>query len=273
MLQVPLSPHLPDEPPGGGQAAPSWFRAVAENRPLPSGPDLLEVLESGHPDREWVVGVESELRTLSERSEIRLLACEFRPGPDGFLAIAATSPSLCAEVRRGDQVMAGFAALRDREQPLRVVSRIFREVCANGSIVSTREEQLEGAASLTVPQRVRQCFERDRFLASVAVLRQAAAESVADPEEMMERMSDEMMRLGRRGPEFYELMKEVSAARWREEEDRTLYGLLNAVTATARDLPDFRDRLDLEELGGALARLAPGPRHRRPDPEHATMLS
>jgi len=51
--------------------------------------------------------------------------------------------------------------------------------------------------------------------------------------------------------------------RFRDDGDDSFYGFTNAVTATARDLPDWRDRLDLEELAGYMARL------RRPVPSRS----
>jgi hypothetical protein len=39
--------------------------------------------------------------------------------------------------------------------------------------------------------------------------------------------------------------------------DHTVYGLVNAVASVARDLPDVRERLELEALAGTLARWSP----------------
>ena len=270
MLRVPLAPHAPHQlvaalPP----EAPGLLHPRAMK--LPPGPDLLSVIRPGHDDRVWVTEVKDELEELSRRFEIRLLACEYEPGPEGFIAIAGTSPSISAEVREHDPVMAGFVALRDRERPVQVMSRIFRVVCENGSIVSTHEQEIE-ATGFTVEERVQRCFERDRFVRAVELLRRAAGQELPEPTEML----DEMWHMVRQGPEvaaqIAEAYQELVIGHWHEANDPTVYGLLNAVTATARDLPDFRARLDLEGLGGSLARLVPGPGSRNPDSEHATAL-
>jgi hypothetical protein len=304
MLHVPLSPHAahevkPATPPVPGGGPGSLYTASRfKEMSLKPGPDLLTVIRPGHDDRVWVTEVKDELEELSRRYEIRLLACEYEPGPEGFIAIAGTSPSISAEVREHDPVMAGFVALRDGERPVRVMSRIFRVVCNNGSLLSAHEEEID-AKGYTVEERVQRCFDRDRFLRAVETLRLAASKELGQPGEML----DEMWHMMRQGPEvvgvitsaYQEMMEAARDAEskmrsetmqdllmihraqieaiFQEAGDPTVYGLMNAVTATARDLPSFRDRIDLEELGGSLARLDPGPRTRTPDPEHATALA
>jgi hypothetical protein len=299
MLRVPLSPNTPrslppetTKPPGGGRPGSPSRSSAFKDLSVRPGPDLLSVIRPGHPDRVWVTQVKDELEELSRRYEIRLLACEYEPGPDGFIAIAGTSPSISADVREHDPVMAGFVALRDRDQPLKVVSRIFRVVCQNGSILSAHEDEVDGG--YTVEERVQRCFDRDRFVRAVKMLREAAAREIQHPQEMM----DEMWHMYRQGPEAGQVIHDAYAEmmgasgvtpesiqamkeayqllvheHWNADGDHTVYGLMNAVTATARDQDDFRRRLDLEELGGSLARLDPGPRTRTPDPEHATVLA
>ena len=46
--------------------------------------------------------------------------------------------------------------------------------------------------------------------------------------------------------------------------DRSRFGLMNAVTAVARDEADPEVRWGLEELGGGIACPAPGPAPRKP---------
>ena len=48
-------------------------------------------------------------------------------------------------------------------------------------------------------------------------------------------------------------------AEFRDGKDRTRYGLMNAVTATARRTSDPELRWRMEELGGAVAALTPDP--------------
>ncbi len=266
MLQLPLSRKAP---PGatmgartaGGTSEPSGpasrglmsaLSRLRGRKPEP-GPDLLTELALSDPDRGWVEAVHRRLADLSRRSEIRLLACDHEPGPSGFLAIAATSPALSAEVRTRDTVWGGFAALRDAGGPVRIWARVFRLVCQNGSLVSVREDFIEAA---DVEAQIERCFDRARFMSAVTALRAAATRHLPDPRPML----DEGGYMLHRGP---------IEARWREESDPTVYGLMNAMTSVARDLPDIRERLKLEEEAGSLARLRPRPRSRRPDPVSA----
>lgn len=254
-LQTPLAP-VPAER-GTRRAARDAFGPVTradDPRPFQGlavapGPDLLSQLRYGHPDRVWVVSVKNQLEEIARGLEFRLLACEYEPGPDGYLAIAGVSASIAARVREADPVVAGFVALRERELPVRVIPRAFRVVSATGALVSARDDEA-GAHGFLVEEQVLQCFDHDRFLPVADQLRRAAAAELLSLPEEVKQSGD----------------RERIEARWREDGDRTLYGLMNAVSAEACDRPDFRERLALEELAGSLARLTHGPRSRRPDP-------
>lgn len=215
------------------------------------GPDLLSKLPYGHPDRVWVVSLKNQLEELARGLEFRLLDCEYEPGPDGFLAIAGTSPSIAARVREADPVVAGFVALRDRDEPVRVIPRVFRVVSATGTLAWVHEDEHE-FTDLLVEEQVLQCFDQDRFLPIAERLRRAADRELPGVSTLPD-------------DEVSEEHRETIEARWRDDGDRTVYGLMNAWTAVARDLPDFRERLMLEEQAGSLAGLTLGPRSRRLD--------
>jgi hypothetical protein len=216
------------------------------------GPDLLAKLPYGHPDRVWVVSVKNQLEELTRDLEFRLLECEYEPGPGGFLAIAGASPSVADRVRDADPVVAGFVALRDGDQPVRVIPRVFRVVSSAGALVWVRDDERE-FSGLLVEEQVLQCFDHDRFHGIVEHLREAAEQEL--PEASF--LPDEV----EAGP-----LREQVEARWWDHGDRTAYGLLNAVSEVARDLANVRERLALEGLAGVLARLTLGPRSHRPDP-------
>lgn len=224
------------------------FRGMA----IAPGPDLLAKLPYGHPDRVWVMSVKNQLDELARGLEFRLLDCEYEPGPDGFLAIVGTSPSIAARVREADPVVAGFVALRDRELPVRVIPRVFRVVTSTGALVWVRESEHE-FQGLLVEEQVLQCFDLDRFMAVAEQLRHAAELELPDVSFLPDEGDQAALR-------------EQVEARWWDQGDRTAYGLVNAVSGVARDLADFRERLALEELAGVLARLTLGPRSHRPDP-------
>jgi hypothetical protein len=261
-LQVRLSPPSPAGAAGDASGDPrgpgtpnlgAVFVAMSRSagRKPEQAPDLLRALPKGDPDRKWVEAVHRRLRKLSRRFDIRLLACEREPGGSGFLAIAATSPALSADVRPRDTVWGGFVALRDSNRPVSVRARIFRLVCRNGSLVSVHEDGVEPADG--VEEHVERCFDHARFMSAVEALRMGAAQRLEDPASRLDEME-------------YLLHRGLIERRWREEGDRTVFGLINAITSVARDVPDMRERLDLEGMAGSLARVAPPPRTRQPDP-------
>jgi len=187
-------------------------------------PDLLRKMAPWQRDAFWVHAVHRHLSELSRSMDIRFLACEYVPGPDGFLCIVATTPSVADEVVDGDEVQAGIAVIRDRDRPVRISQRIFRVVCWNGSIQSVHEADEETLGDIEVENAVSGCFDRRRF------------------DELRSHWG----------------MREESR---RDGESPSLWDFVNDLTEVARDLPDWRDRLDLEEAAGRLARLrAPKPR-------------
>jgi hypothetical protein len=224
--------------------------------------DLLPEIGKSHPDAGWVHGVYDGLLDLTRSIAVRLLACEYEPGPEGFLCIAATSPWVKGEVVPGDWVQAGFAAIRAGDRPLRLSRRIFRPVCANGSIVWVHESDVLAHDSQWSSTVIRS-FDPRVFDGDLEVLRAAAAQT----QPALDSLFDEMQRLFHEGAMSEELMM-----RWSEWDDRrrpeassergdSLWDRMNDMTAYARQL-DWRERWELEELAGSLARLIP-PRPRR----------
>lgn len=240
MLRVRLSP------PATGDARP-------DSRP--GRLNLLHALGRDHPDYPWVRAVHLRMRLLRRRGvRLRLLACEYEPGPDGFLTLAASAPDHRFEVFPGDWMEIGFAAMRDAKGSVRAWPRLLREVCANGSIVCAAEfEGHEGAAG--IGEAVERFLFPADYEAPVQGLRVARETTVEDPRAYL----DELQRVDG----FMDLLRRRTGRieqRVRSDGDPSLYGLMNAITAEARTLLDWRDRLDLEELAGRIAWL------RRPVP-------
>jgi hypothetical protein len=237
MLRVRLS-ALPDEV-GEGQIGDDRFLL----------PDLLRRMTLWNPDAGWVRAVHQGLVELNGSVRIRLLACEYEPGDDGFLCIAATSPGVASEVVPGDRVQAGVAVLRDGDRPLRISQRIFRTVCHNGSITSLSEGEVSNAGS-DVRAAVVRCFDRAEFQRELEVLREAARTEIQDPllwQDEMEYLRDD--------PAGREALGRLYARRVAGAP--TLWDLVNEVTSAAREVEDWSRRLDLEEEAGRLARLRP----------------
>ncbi len=159
------------------------------------------------------------------------------------------------EVFPGDRLRAGVA-LRTQGTCVLVHPYVFRVVCRNGEILprtldTCSVERLEAWAGAgpceevlaQVRRAVRASADATAFARAVQGMR-AAAEVEAD--ELLEVLSALPRVLGR-------AVVESVLERFDREGDRTLFGLINAVTSTARDAPDPETRWRLEELGGGIA--------------------
>jgi hypothetical protein len=186
-------------------------------------------------------------RAFDRLGEVRLLAVAHESGSGGFLTVAAALPEFDAEVRRNDRVLGGVALLRDDEGAPRVSPRLFRLVCANGSIVCTHADEGRVADAEPLEEAIVAAADPSIFRAAIAQLRDACSQR-AD----LELHADEFYRLWkmvlpalRRRFEEDDLWARV-VEHFRASDDDTSYGLHNAITATARDLPDDRARWALE---------------------------
>jgi hypothetical protein len=166
-------------------------------------------------------------------------------------------------IRRGDCIQAGVA-LRAVGDLVLVHPYTLRQVCTNGAImvhaVATRGVQRMTAdgspweiheVGEQLRQTVRDCAHPRAFKAAASQMR-AATQSEAN-------MAISLM------PLLSSLPAQTAGAVLRnvlwnfdEGRDRSSYGLMNAITATARGIQDPALRWRLEEIGGAVAaRLKP----------------
>ena len=137
---------------------------------------------------------------------------------------------------------------------MRAWPRLLREVCANGSLVCAGEfEAHEGMAA--IGEAVERFLTLEHYQPAVQALRQTRETHVEDPGAYL----DEFQRIPDHMALVYSYRERITA-RFRSEGDESAYGVVNAITATARDVDDWGDRLDLEELAGRIAWL------RRPVP-------
>ena len=169
------------------------------------------------------------------------------------------------DVKPGDGTQRGVA-LRTRDNEILVHPYLFRQVCRNGSILAravetrrierfefaSRPDQ-EDAALVEVCEAVREC-------SSEHIL----AEATGRMREMSDREADVALSFL---PAILTMPPDL-AARWYDaiqvrvarSPDRTMYGVMNAITALARDIADPEARWRLEEAGGGmLAALSPAP--------------
>jgi hypothetical protein len=198
-------------------------------------PDLLEAPEVEPFDQAWARSVYEEIRPLAGRGlQAELLSCELREEISGYLAISVAVPSRAANVRVGDVVCAGFAAVRRGNGTLSIRPRLYRKKCTNGQIVhlGDGEDTIESLAS--IGPAVRACFSATTFENAVDRFRVAARTKLESPALLLSRAGastswDDRVRTAYAG-----------------ERDPTVWGLINAVTARARSETHLERRFDLE---------------------------
>ena len=169
------------------------------------------------------------------------------------------------DIQPGDRLRAGVA-LRASEQELWVHPYVFRKVCSNGAIFAQAIQSRHVAdldalpadeAETLIRDAVESCCVPEAFEGAVAGMRAAVGETAE--EQLALRTVSLLISMSRsRGAAGtqadQELLRSVMEIvdRFRRQEDRSRYSLLNAVTATARETRTPAVRWRLEELGGAL---------------------
>jgi len=166
-----------------------------------------------------------------------------------------------AEVRPRDRLQGGVA-LRSDGREVFLHPYVFRLVCSNGAIMAqaTRTHHVADLQLLppeeslpALREAIRACCEPEAFTAAALQMR-SAQEMAADLGLMLLPMLSRFPAATRDG-----LLQQVFE-RFTSEADRSVFGLMNAVTATARDTRDPEVRWNLEELGGGIpVLLAPKP--------------
>jgi hypothetical protein len=179
------------------------------------------------------------------------------------------------EVLPGDQFQRGVA-LRTTDETVVVHPYLFRQVCQNGAIlawaidsrpidrVKSRSLVSEVASVLTDVRLAIQACSQEVILHQTADRLRFAADAEAN-------VVLQLMPMLSRMPQRHvaDLLDRITA-RFESNRDRSLFGLMNAVTSVARDTPDPDTRWRLEELGGGLS--GPRTRPRPPRPGRARKL-
>ncbi len=155
---------------------------------------------------------------------------------------------------------------------------LYREVCDNGAILceTTQSCTVQRIAPDASPfcieatraelrSAVETCCSPEAFEVPVAQVRSAVRAAANLSLHLFPALLRQ--RTGLVGRHLDEIVRRFTAA-----SDHSVYGLMNAVTSTARDEPDPEQRWRLEELGGAIPALL-RPRQRDPQRTHAPQLS
>lgn len=185
---------------------------------------------------------------------------------DGTRLFARSVLPTVDKVRRTDGFQGGVA-IRATENDVWLYPFLFRQVCTNGAVITQtidarhipdmHDLDPDEAAEL-VRDGVAACCAPEVFRANMDHVR-TAAEHQADLALIL------MPMLGRFPEAANAHVLQQIMRTFFEDRDDTRFGLMNAVTATARGVTDPEVRWRLEEMGGALAVGVPfEPRHRPP---------
>lgn len=208
--------------------------------------------------RSWPANTEIKA-IFTEQIEARKGKVSEMTERSGYLYARSILPQVL-EVRPKDRMQGGVALLGS-EHEIRVHPYLFRQVCTNGAIraqaIQTRclkAEEFENSEAVAEALRaaIASCSEQEVFRGGVTELR-TAAEMRADQVLMMMPI---IMRMDRSigGRFIADIMR-----RYVTEGDQSPFGMINAVTAVARETPDPEMRWRLEEFGGGLPALLHSP--------------
>ncbi len=233
-------------------------------------------------DRNVRAIVSDKFRTLENRDLAFLtLDCMTKAGAmvvradlsDRHMFIKATTPKMQGEIRVGDIVQGGLLIRNSEVGASRLAIQPFvnRLKCTNGMVIaemlggagfsqihlggrkaqgvyqfSDQTMQLENLAIFSkIRDVIRQTFEPGWFNTTIAALKASAENRVPLPERAIGNVVD-MAGLP-------DSMRDSILRAYLGEPDPTQYGIVQAVTATAKNITSPEDRVAMEELGGRLA--------------------
>jgi hypothetical protein len=167
-----------------------------------------------------------------------------------------------AEVRPRDELRPGVA-LRVTGAMIGVHPYVFRQVCTNGAILAQVKEgrqiprvefetatEFATAALAEIALTVRECAQPELFRKIADDMRTASQVPAA------EHMLRALTILHGVPEEFHRAVILSVTQEFEHADDRTLFGVMNAITAVARDAVEPDEKWVLEELGGSVSTLA-----------------
>ena len=180
---------------------------------------------------------------------------------DGSRLFVRAQLSAEREVCPGDVVRAGVA-LRAVGPIVSVHPYTYRKICSNGAIAAQvtgareiRRVEFASAAEFVaaaideIRLTVRQCAQPDvceKVVGNMAFARYVLAETMIQTLPILERVP----------ADHREHIIAMLAHEFNEANDDTYYGVMNAITAVARDTIDVETKWQLEEFGGSIPSLA-----------------
>jgi hypothetical protein len=176
------------------------------------------------------------------------------------------------EILPRDSVQDGVA-LRVTERDVWIHPYVFRRVCRNGAIIahalgSWKIDRIDDLfleeAESAVREGVRVCADEESFTTAAEAMR-SASQTQADLALMLMPLLSHLA-----GRDVAQLLRGIMD-RFMSDGDSTRFGLMNAVTSTARDTNDPDLRWRLEEFGGGI--LVERPQSPSFDPSRAMELA
>lgn len=173
---------------------------------------------------------------------------------DGRRLFARSLLPFVEEVRPKDRLQGGVA-VRATRSDVWVHPYVFRQVCRNGAIMAQALQTLHLTeldccvpedALREIRRAVQACSERDCFVDSVEQMRSSVHDPANEAINMLAALSH--LPRGISGPVVQQVLE-----RYFRVEEPSRFGVVNAVTATARETRDPELRWRLEELGGGIA--------------------
>jgi hypothetical protein len=168
------------------------------------------------------------------------------------LFVRSVLPRTC-DVAQHDQVQAGVA-LRAADEEISIYPYIFRLVCTNGAILAhvLDTKQITHACGMPLPEiesavraTVQLCYSEDLFVAAADQLRLARETETSVALNLLPHLNIFPHEIAAR---FIDAIFNG----WMKSRERSRFGLMNVVTALARDTADPEARWRLEELGGRI---------------------
>jgi len=176
---------------------------------------------------------------------------------DGQRLFARSVLPRLEEVQPRDKLQGGVA-LRALETEVWVHPYVYRLVCRNGAIAahalesrSIKSEEFPSSeeALVSIRETVRACCADEVFTARIGEMRAARTLDGTDA------MLNMMPMLAQLAPRVRTQVMQSVLGQFASAGDSSRFGLMNAVTATARDTRDPELRWHLEELGGGIPAL------------------
>jgi hypothetical protein len=184
---------------------------------------------------------------------------------DGLLLARTVIPALHANVRPRDKITGGIA-MRADNTIVNFYPFTLRQVCRNGAVMArssrcvsfSLDEMIhDPVTDDELREAIRCCTTRDSFMENITAMQKATThrfDQVLNVLPLLAMMSPRV------GKSFANAILEQF-----QQEERTAYGLMNAVTAVARKTRDPETKWRLEELGGSIPVLLRAPRSPRTD--------